>query len=107
MHRKVRDLHTDNETCLVAMRPGETPVPFPNTMVKTRAADDTVPETVRESRWLPDSKKTGAAETSGRLSYRKLVLPVIRGSGRPGFLMADKAGDKKQDPSSRVRNAAA
>ena len=57
MHRKVRDLHTDNETCLVAMRPGETPVPFPNTMVKTRAADDTVPETVRESRWLPDSKK--------------------------------------------------
>jgi len=32
---------------------------------------------------------------------------VIRGSGRPGFLMADKAGDEKQDPSSRVRNAAA
>ena len=38
----------------VAMRPGETPVPIPNTMVKLWAADDTILETVWESRWLPD-----------------------------------------------------
>ena len=35
------------------MRFGETPVPIPNTMVKTQAADGTALETVWESRWLP------------------------------------------------------
>ena len=35
------------------MRFGETPVPIPNTMVKTKAADGTALETVWESRWLP------------------------------------------------------
>ena len=39
---------------LVAMRLGDTPVPIPNTMVKTQAADGTMLETVWESRWLPD-----------------------------------------------------
>ena len=39
---------------LVAMRLGETPVHIPNTMVKPKAADDTMLETVWESRWLPD-----------------------------------------------------
>ena len=39
------------------MRPGGTPVPIPNTKVKPRAADDTVLETVRESRWLPEPRK--------------------------------------------------
>ena len=39
------------------MRLGETPVPIPNTMVKTEAADDTMLETAWESRWLPDYKK--------------------------------------------------
>ena len=39
----------------VAMRPGETPVPIPNTTVKTRAADGTALETAWESRWLPAS----------------------------------------------------
>ena len=38
---------------LVAMRLGDTPVPIPNTMVKTQAADGTALETVWESRWLP------------------------------------------------------
>ena len=38
----------------VAMRLGDTPVPIPNTMVKTQAADGTMLETVWESRWLPD-----------------------------------------------------
>ena len=45
------------ERCLAAMRPGETPVPIPNTMVKPGAADGTLLETARESRWLPDIKK--------------------------------------------------
>ena len=39
---------------LVAMRLRDTPVLIPNTMVKTWAADDTILETVWESRWLPD-----------------------------------------------------
>jgi hypothetical protein len=38
----------------VAMRFGGTPVPIPNTMVKTNTADDTWLETTWESRWLPD-----------------------------------------------------
>ena len=38
------------------MRLGVTPVPIPNTMVKTQAADGTALETVWESRWLPVSK---------------------------------------------------
>ena len=36
------------------MRLGDTPVPIPNTMVKTQAADGTILETIWESRWLPD-----------------------------------------------------
>ena len=39
---------------LVAMRLWGTPVPIPNTKVKTQAADGTLPGTARESRWLPD-----------------------------------------------------
>ena len=38
----------------MSMRAGDTPVPIPNTMVKTRAADGTILETVWESRWMPD-----------------------------------------------------
>ena len=44
----------DIQRFLVAMRRRDTPVPIPNTKVKTPAADGTVLETVRESRWLPD-----------------------------------------------------
>ena len=36
------------------MRLWDTPVLIPNTTVKTQAADDTMLETVWESRWLPD-----------------------------------------------------
>ena len=39
------------------MRLWETPVPIPNTTVKTQAADDTWLETARESKWPPDSIK--------------------------------------------------
>ena len=40
---------------------GVTPVPIPNTMVKTQAADGTALETMWESRWLPEfeKRKTG------------------------------------------------
>ena len=44
----------------VAMRLGETPVPIPNTMVKTQAADGTALVTVWESRWLPNSLRKKA-----------------------------------------------
>ena len=66
---------------LVAMRLGVTPVHIPNTMVKTQTADDTILETVWESRWLPDHKKI-------------LVLPVIREFKRLSFLMTDKHQSK-------------
>ena len=39
------------------MRIGETPVPIPNTMVKTYTADGTALETVWESRWPPVLEK--------------------------------------------------
>ena len=41
--------------CPVATRSGDTPVPVPNTEVKTWAADGTAPETVWESRRPPDN----------------------------------------------------
>ena len=37
----------------------ETPVPIPNTTVKTHAADGTILETIWESRWVPDKKEEG------------------------------------------------
>ena len=40
----------------------ETPVPIPNTTVKTQAADGTALETVWESRWPPDQKKNNSVE---------------------------------------------
>ena len=36
------------------MRFGETPVPIPNTTVKTKAAENTMLETAWEDRWVPD-----------------------------------------------------
>ena len=41
----------------------ETPVPIPNTTVKTQAADGTALETVWESRWLPAPKLSGNLES--------------------------------------------
>ena len=49
--------YQDNQDILVAMRLGATPVPIPNTMVKTRTADGTALETVWESRWPPNLKR--------------------------------------------------
>ena len=47
---------------LVAMRAGVTPVPIPNTTVKTCTADGTMLETAWESRWPPEQKKCSAVE---------------------------------------------
>ena len=57
---EVRVLYTvqvssETEKILVSMRLWETPVPIPNTTVKTQAADGTMLETAWESRWMPDS----------------------------------------------------
>ena len=54
MNEKQRHEAEDKSKFLVAMRLGDTPVPIPNTMVKTDAADNTWLETAREDRWLPD-----------------------------------------------------
>ena len=52
----------ENKNFPVAMRLGDTPVPIPNTMVKTKAADGTALETVWESRWAPDQKENNRLE---------------------------------------------
>ena len=50
----------ETEEDLVVMRRGGTPVPIPNTTVKTATAESTMLETAWEGRWLPDhSKKEG------------------------------------------------
>ena len=51
---------------------GDTPVPIPNTMVKTQAADGTALETVWESRWLPDSNG-GVAQLGEHLPCKQGV----------------------------------
>ena len=50
----------------MAMRLGATPVPIPNTMVKTQTADGTALETVWESRWPPALKKKREVRKDGR-----------------------------------------
>ena len=61
---------------LVAMRLWETPVPIPNTTVKTQAADGTALETVWESRWPPDQKEKNRRK-SAEYKYRHWkVSPV-------------------------------
>ena len=61
---KLQILSKELVTFLVAMRLGVTPVPIPNTMVKTQAADGTALETVWESRWLPEFEKRITGFTS-------------------------------------------
>ena len=47
----------ETEEDLVVMRRGGTPVPIPNTTVKTATAESTMLETAWEGRWLPDHSK--------------------------------------------------
>ena len=58
---------------LVAMRLGDTPVPIPNTMVKTQAADGTMLETIWESRWLPEHLNGGVAQLGEHLPCKQGV----------------------------------
>ena len=57
----------------VVMRLRETPVPMPNTTVKTQAADDTWLETARESKWLPDSNYKDVARKAINLTVYPLA----------------------------------
>ena len=62
------------------MRLGETPVPIPNTMVKTQEADGTMLETAWESRWLPDYKKNKGKGSvfSDRKEYTGMYMKYDR-----------------------------
>ncbi len=54
------------------MRFWETPVNIPNTMVKPKAADGTILETVWESRWLP-----GLENPNGLCRKAHSLIPYI------------------------------
>ena len=56
------------------MRSGVTPVPIPNTTVKTQSADGTALETVWESRWAPDQKKKKEAGFTSDLREKAIFL---------------------------------
>ena len=68
------------------MRAGATPVPIPNTMVKTRAADGTVLETVWESRRMPDlwgyssAGRAPALQAGGHEFESRYLHLTIRGA---------------------------
>jgi hypothetical protein len=65
------------------MRFGETPVPIPNTTVKTKAADGTMLETVWESRRPPENLSNAAANSPqprGRSSVGR--APALQAGGR-------------------------
>ena len=55
---------------LVAMRLGATPVPIPNTMVKTQTADGTALETVWESRWPPNLKEKDRGRSAAEVKNK-------------------------------------
>ena len=64
------------------MRLGETPVPIPNTMVKTYAADGTMLETAWKSRWVPDSLKK---LTRKSVLYRTDMFQWVEVKAKPVF----------------------
>ncbi len=68
------------------MRPGDTPVPIPNTKVKARTADGTALETVRESRRLP--------EPTGGLAQLGEHLPCKQGVESSNLLVSMSAKER-------------
>ena len=73
-HKRFRMRQTlDNIKFPVPMRPGDTPVPIPNTTVKAWAADGTTLETAWESRRVPDSKNGGVAQLGEHLPCKQGV----------------------------------
>ncbi len=79
---------------LVAIRPGDTHVPIPNTPVKARTADGTAPETVRESRRLPEQEKK-RHRGDGRFRAGKGSAGVRRGLSSAGRAPALQAGGRE------------
>ena len=71
----------------VAMRLWETPVPIPNTTVKTQTADDTWLETARESKWLPGYKKELKRKVSRSCNATAINLAV--------YPLAKRAANKR------------
>ena len=61
------------QSLLVAMRLRGTPVPIPNTTVKTCTADGTTLETVWESRWPPASPLGDVAQLGEHLPCKQGV----------------------------------
>ena len=61
----------------MAIRPGDTPVPIPNTTVKARPAEGTALETVWESRWPPEFKKLINARKQNNCTWRILYTGNI------------------------------
>ena len=55
------------------MRLWDTPVPIPNTKVKTQSAEDTWWETAWENRWLPDSMSGCSVAWLARLIWDQEV----------------------------------
>ena len=75
------------------MRLRGTPVPIPNTTVKTQAAEGTALETVWENRWLPEQKKKGRQQQAGQQSE---LPPEARGK-RPVSGGCSTAGPERAD----------
>ena len=84
---------TESDILLAAMRPGETPVPIPNTTVKTGTADGTMLETAWESRWLPDFTQKQRAM---RKTKRNLRHACMGAKGLFGFHKAKPVTEMKQ-----------
>ena len=59
------------------MRLGDTPVPIPNTMVKTQTADGTILETVWESRWMPEPFFKGFAPQGCALVRKEVTAKAV------------------------------
>ena len=70
----------------MAMRPGGTPVPIPNTKVKPREADDTAG--TRESRWPPELEKRIRKKPEGGLAQLGEHLPCKQGVESSNLLVS-------------------
>ena len=73
-----------HKTSSVMMRLGDTPVPIPNTTVKTQAVDGTWWAAAWESRWSPESNFFFHVK-SVMVGMAQLVSAPDCGSGGPGF----------------------
>ena len=70
----------------VAIRPGDPPVPIPNTKVKPREADDTAG--TRESRWPPELEKRIRKKPEGGLAQLGEHLPCKQGVESSNLLVS-------------------